>query len=162
MPRFVGSLLLLCIGLLSAGCQKFKGEPTLTPPSGWKEASFPGAKKVWAGPAENGFAPNINIVEESYSGSLETYVEANIATLQKAFPHLEQLGKPATAPSAVMMLLYTPSSGSSPPRSPWWCPGVTRRGRSRTPGRRPGPGRSASWHGGRTAGRRALDRPRRP
>src|SRR5439155_21073665 len=63
MQRFVGSLLLLCVGLLSAGCQKFKGEPTLTPPSGWKEASFAGAKKVWAGPAANGFAPNINIVE---------------------------------------------------------------------------------------------------
>jgi len=93
MRRFTGLLLFLGVGLLATGCEKFKGEPTLTPPSGWKEASFPPAKKVWVGPPANGFAPNINIVEEAYGGSLDKYVEGSIATAQKTLTNFQQLGK---------------------------------------------------------------------
>ena len=41
----------------------------------------------------NGFAPNINIVEESFSGSLDKYVEGNLETLKKTFPDYKQLSK---------------------------------------------------------------------
>lgn len=54
------------------------------PPEGWKIRDFPGRKfKVVVGPANEGFAPNINIVDESFDGSLEDYVKANLNALPK-------------------------------------------------------------------------------
>jgi hypothetical protein len=56
------------------------------PPQGWRVVEFPGLKyRVSAGPTENGFAPNINVVDEKFSGSLSEYVELNLTTLKKMF-----------------------------------------------------------------------------
>lgn len=56
------------------------------PPDGWKSAEMPGLKfKVILGPSADGFAPNINVVDESFGGSLDAYVKANLDTVQKAF-----------------------------------------------------------------------------
>jgi hypothetical protein len=49
-------------------------------PAGWKSQAFPGLKyKIAVGPAVAGFAPNINVVDESFTGSLDSYVEENLA-----------------------------------------------------------------------------------
>ncbi len=56
------------------------------PPEGWEIRDFPGKKfKIVVGPVAAGFAPNINIVDESFDGSLEDYVKANLNALPKAF-----------------------------------------------------------------------------
>lgn len=56
------------------------------PPEGWQVRDFPGRKfKIVVGPAAAGFAANINIVDESFDGSLEDYVKANLNALPKAF-----------------------------------------------------------------------------
>jgi len=51
---------------------------TYQAPPDWEVKESPMSKyKVAMGPAKNGFAPNINVVTESYDGTLEHYVEAN-------------------------------------------------------------------------------------
>lgn len=56
------------------------------PPAGWKVSEFPGLKyKISTGTPNNGFAPNLNVVDENYSGDLKSYLEANKANLQKLF-----------------------------------------------------------------------------
>lgn len=64
------------------------------PPQGWKLQSFPGLKySIAAGPASKGFAPNINVVDESADASLADYVEANRKTLSTVFKAYKELGK---------------------------------------------------------------------
>jgi hypothetical protein len=60
------------------------------PPAGWDTVAFPGLKyKVTHGPAANGFAPNINVVDEIYSGSLSDYADLNMANLKRLMPDLK-------------------------------------------------------------------------
>jgi hypothetical protein len=55
---------------------------SFVPPSGWDTRAFPGLKfKIAVGPAAGGFAPNINVVDESAGVSLEAYVKGNLATM---------------------------------------------------------------------------------
>jgi hypothetical protein len=62
------------------------------PPKGWQVVEFPGLKYRSAhGPAENGFAPNINVVDETFAGSLAEYVDGNLATLKKMFTDFKLL-----------------------------------------------------------------------
>jgi hypothetical protein len=66
---------------------------SFVPPEDWKIRDFPGMKfKAAIGPSAAGFAPNITIVDELFSGSLDAYVKQNLAALQKAFRkfHLAQ------------------------------------------------------------------------
>jgi hypothetical protein len=59
---------------------------SFVPPKGWTIREFPGLKfKIAAGPAAAGFAPNINVVDESFGGSLAEYVKLNLDTLPKVF-----------------------------------------------------------------------------
>jgi hypothetical protein len=54
------------------------------PPEGWQIRDFPGKKfKIVVGPAAAGFAANINIVDESFDGSLEDYAKASLNALPK-------------------------------------------------------------------------------
>jgi len=56
------------------------------PPQGWRVLEFGGLKyRISAGPSENDFAPNINVVDERFSGSLPEYVDLNLQTLKKTF-----------------------------------------------------------------------------
>lgn len=93
MTHFICSSVFVCFGLLTADAEKNKGEPALTPPKGWQEKSLQGTKKAWVGTAADGFAPNINIMEGSFGGSLDKYVEASIETLKKMIPSYRQLRK---------------------------------------------------------------------
>jgi hypothetical protein len=64
------------------------------PPQGWTIQSFPGLKySIAAGPASNGFAPNINVVDEKAEMSLAAYVDANKKMLSKAFKGYKEVGK---------------------------------------------------------------------
>jgi len=56
------------------------------PPKGWQVVQFPGLKyRISHGPAEDGFAPNINVVDETFSGALTAYVDLNIENMKKMF-----------------------------------------------------------------------------
>lgn len=56
------------------------------PPQGWQEVQFPGLKyKVSCGPTESEFAPNINVVDEPFSGTLTAYIDLNIENMKKMF-----------------------------------------------------------------------------
>jgi hypothetical protein len=56
------------------------------PPQGWQVREIGGLKyRISSGPSENGFAPNINVVDEKFSGSLPEYVDLNLQTLKKTF-----------------------------------------------------------------------------
>jgi hypothetical protein len=56
------------------------------PPDGWTVSEFPGLKfKICRGEPAKGFAPNIVVVDEAYDKSLEDYVKANIAGMEKIF-----------------------------------------------------------------------------
>ena len=64
------------------------------PPQGWTIQSFPGLKySIAAGPAANGFAPNINVVDETADASLAAYVDASKKMLSKAFKGYKELSK---------------------------------------------------------------------
>ncbi len=87
-------LLLLNVALLptahaeQAAAQDFGsgGLFSYVPPDGWKVSEVPGLKyKVCLGNPAKGFAPNIVVVEEAYEKSLDDYVKANIAMMQKVF-----------------------------------------------------------------------------
>ncbi len=59
---------------------------SLQAPKGWQFREFPGLKyQIAFGPAENQFSPNINVVDEMYAGSLKSYVDANIKSLERVF-----------------------------------------------------------------------------
>jgi hypothetical protein len=57
---------------------------SLQAPKGWQFRVMPGMKYQFAfGPASNSFSPNINVVDDMYSGDLNTYVDRSMETLNK-------------------------------------------------------------------------------
>ena len=76
---------------------------SLQAPKGWEFREFPGMKyQIAFGPAENSFSPNINIVDEAYGGSLESYVDANLRTLERVFVEFSLIKRdPFTATSGL-------------------------------------------------------------
>lgn len=55
-------------------------------PAGWQFREFPGMKyQIALGAPNNGFSPNINVIDEAYQGSLQSYADANIDVLKKMF-----------------------------------------------------------------------------
>jgi hypothetical protein len=88
--RFATSLALA--SLLLTGCggkaprslHEAAGGFSYDPPAGWTVSEFPGLKyRVATGPVQNGFASNINVVDEAFAGSLADYVEMNVSMIQK-------------------------------------------------------------------------------
>lgn len=64
------------------------------PPKSWDMKEIPGVKyKIAFGPASDGFAPNINVVDESFARSLSDYVKGNQETLTKMFKGFKNLGQ---------------------------------------------------------------------
>lgn len=69
---------------------------SLRAPKGWQFREFPGMKYQFAfGPVADSFSPNINVVDEAYGGSLKSYVDANLATLNKLFEQFRLLKRDA-------------------------------------------------------------------
>jgi hypothetical protein len=88
------SLLVFTLTLLFAGCggkpphehYEKSGGFSYDPPKGWEIVQFPGLKyRVSHGPSENQFAPNINVVDERFAGTLPEYVDLNVENMKKMF-----------------------------------------------------------------------------
>ncbi|HYT94101.1 MAG TPA: hypothetical protein VEL76_35625 [Gemmataceae bacterium] len=97
MKRLLCVAVLISSCLVVVGCDARGGEPgrhyekdggfSYVPPSGWKIIDFGGLKyKAVVGPAKDGFAVNLNCVEEAFTGTVEAYTEGSLATLPKVFP----------------------------------------------------------------------------
>ncbi len=64
-----------------------EGGFSYVPPDGWMAYRLPGLKyRIVSAPIQAGGAPNINAADEFFAGSLEEYVKANLATLQRVMP----------------------------------------------------------------------------
>ena len=58
-------------------------------PSGWVLREIPGRKyKVAFGQPISGFAPNINVTDEAFSGALDAYVEGNLRVMPQMYERL--------------------------------------------------------------------------
>lgn len=89
--------------IICAGCGSEKaprqhhekaGGFSYNPPSGWQVVGFPGMKySISHGPRKNAFAPNINVVDETFGGTLATYVDANLESMKKIFVKMRILGR---------------------------------------------------------------------
>lgn len=59
---------------------------SMDPPSSWSTMEIPGLKhKIIVGPPFDNFTPNINVVDERFKGSLDEYVEQNLASIEQQF-----------------------------------------------------------------------------
>jgi hypothetical protein len=94
MTLYLGAALLFGIFVVSGANaeqiarQDFGGGGIFSydPPQGWTAANFPGLKfKISRGAPVNGVAPNIVVVDEEYSKSLDDYAKDNAAAIQKMF-----------------------------------------------------------------------------
>ena len=67
---------------------------SICPPAGWTLKEYPHMKfQAIVGPTARDFAPNVNIVDESSSGTLRAYVSANVELLGRAFQSFKNLGQ---------------------------------------------------------------------
>ena len=65
------------------------------PPEKWKVVEFPGLKyKVVTGPSHEGFATNINVLDETSPAALNDYVQTNLGTMKKIFKKFQLVSKP--------------------------------------------------------------------
>ncbi|MCL2138924.1 MAG: hypothetical protein FWH41_05275 [Treponema sp.] len=66
---------------------EYAGNFSICPPSNWIVQEVPGYKyKFFFGPETNGFTPNINVMDENYSGTLSEYVDLSIENFKVVFP----------------------------------------------------------------------------
>lgn len=85
-------------GAERAGRVEAPGEFSYAPPTGWRVVEIPGLKyPVAVGTAVNRFAPNINVVGESFGGSMQEDVRRSREALRKALPEFKSLGQGAFA-----------------------------------------------------------------
>jgi hypothetical protein len=95
--------ILTSIAILLCGCDRKApgaGQPprsfheqaggfSYDPPKDWQIMDFAGMKyRISHGPAANGFAANINVVEEKFSGSLNKYVDLNLDSMKNLLPEM--------------------------------------------------------------------------
>jgi hypothetical protein len=70
------------------------GGYSFCPPKDWVMKEMPGLKyKLAIGEASGGFAPNINVVDEAFDGSVADYVKASLETVSKVFKGFKKLGQ---------------------------------------------------------------------
>src|SRR5437870_2673979 len=75
-----------CGGKPPRGHYEKTGGFSYDPPEGWQVVQFPGLKySISRGPTESEFASNINVVDETFSGSLAEYVDLNVENMKKMF-----------------------------------------------------------------------------
>ena len=62
------------------------------PPAGWHIKTFPGLKyKISYTMPANGFAPNINVVDEVYAVQLDKYIQLSMVGMRRAYTSLHVL-----------------------------------------------------------------------
>ncbi len=68
------------------------GDFSFIPPDGWKMNEAPGLKyQIAGGEPSDGFAPNINVVDETLSMTLEDYRAQNLLALKRILPKFKLL-----------------------------------------------------------------------
>jgi hypothetical protein len=108
MKRWIGASPLVLL-TFTAGCAvrapaDAAGDPrrhvepaggfSFVPPEGWEVRPIPGLKfKAAFGPTSAGFTPNINVVDESFDGPLDAYVQGNIGAARRAFKQFRLLSQ---------------------------------------------------------------------
>jgi hypothetical protein len=76
------------------GSLSYAASISYEPPSGWKIIEYPGLKyKIATGPRTNDFAPNFNIIEETFIGTLDDYASANLESLRHMFTDFEVISQ---------------------------------------------------------------------
>jgi hypothetical protein len=94
MIRLTSGAAILTLAIFFAGCggkpprshYEKAGGFSYEPPQGWQIIQFPGLKyRISHGPTENAFAPNINVVDETFGGTLAEYVDLNVVNMKKMF-----------------------------------------------------------------------------
>ena len=71
-----------------------EGGFSYTAPAGWRVMTFPGLKyKIASAAPVKGFAPNINVVDQQYHGSIQDYVRMNLAGIRKQFIQFKYMGQ---------------------------------------------------------------------
>jgi hypothetical protein len=81
----------LAVVILFSGCEKDDEDTktnkgySFTPPSSWVAGEAAGGIETFTGPADGNFRPNMNIVTETFDGTLSKYVDANINGLTLMF-----------------------------------------------------------------------------
>jgi len=92
----------LAVSAVLAGCggksprehHERAGGFSYDPPSGWQIVEFPGLKyRISHGPQANDFAPNINVVDEEFAGTLTEYVDVNLRIMERTFPRMRFRGR---------------------------------------------------------------------
>jgi hypothetical protein len=72
------------------------GNFSYVPPVGWRVSDFPGLKyKVVTGTPVNGFAPNLNFIEENANLPLADYVDASITSMRAMLGDFRLIAKEA-------------------------------------------------------------------
>jgi hypothetical protein len=70
------------------------GGYSFCPPKDWEIKEMPGLKyKLAFGKAAGGFAPNVNVVDEAFDGSVDEYVKTSLETVSKVFKGFKKLGQ---------------------------------------------------------------------
>lgn len=103
------------------------GGYSVVPPPGWETIDFPAAKyKVFTAAANNGFAANINIVDEGFAGPLTLYVIGNLNAM-KALPGFKKLSQEDleldSGADAVKVVAATHQMGNDLRQSFYFIPG---------------------------------------
>ena len=92
--KYIGRAILVTLfGVTLFSCAKGP-EFTYIPPDGWEMISSPRLKyKVAYGKPVNGFAPNINVVDDDFNGTLEDYFGRNLKLVESYFQGYQFIDK---------------------------------------------------------------------
>ncbi len=75
------------------------GRFSYVPPPGWTMRDFPGLRyKIVHTTPVNGFAPNLNVTDEMFRGTVDTYADQNLAALKTALPGFKLLAAKNSRP----------------------------------------------------------------
>jgi hypothetical protein len=93
---YIFALIFVCAAAVGAAETRLTEEAfSYAVPEGFKVMTVPGLKyKVAAGPAKDGFAVNLNVVDESFNGTIEQYADGNERALAK-FPAFRKVSRTA-------------------------------------------------------------------
>lgn len=93
---------LVALLMTAAGCDgeskrqyyESAGGFSFDPPAGWKVVEFPGFKyRICHGPDQNGFAPNVNVIDEAFEGTLASYADLTLQNMQRVLTKARLLSR---------------------------------------------------------------------
>ena len=88
---------------------------SLVKPDGWQAMDVSQKYMALVGPEENGFSPNIILVDEAYSGSISFYMDSAINLISELFTNFRLLDRSAFTTNAGVtgeFIYYTATMGN--------------------------------------------------